>query len=381
MITCHSCSATFHLLCTNPPLTKEEKPKECYSCEHCRTQNNKNKQEKIILPFSFDPKKNLQLNGLKKNQQFHSTLGQIKLPTGKTSSDYSINFMFVYLASNGQSLIQPSGEIKFRATSNKSKLLLNLKRKRMDSSPPPQSSTITSPNTQLEVLHSLFLSCRSEEFHGPSFSSKHRQKFCFLCRKSSIKQGPSIQCDYCPLIYHLDCLIPPLKSFPLSNEKWMCPNHMTPLLDRYFSRKTTNRVKIYQQNSPIEGNIIIQDFTHHQLPRIDISEIPKAIEEFYFQANNEPKSTNEIRSTEQSEENLSPNESSSAYDPSIWDILQAILNDIVNNQPYEFSSIIENHPNPIKSLSKPSMNTLDTIDILLQALNETRNDLEQNQIP
>jgi hypothetical protein len=248
----------------------------------------------------------------------------------------------------------------------------------MDSSSPPSpqpqsSTTITSPNTQLEALHRLFLSCRSEEFHGPSFPSKHRQKSCFICRKSSIKQGPSIQCDYCPLTYHLDCLTSPLKSFPLSHEKWMCPNHMTPSIDRYLSQKTINRVKIYHQNSPIEENIILQDFIHHPSQRIDISEIPKAIQEFYSQANNEQKSTNEIPSNEQSEETFSPyDESSSAYDPTIWDILQSILNDIVNNQSYEFSPIIENF-NPKES----SMNTLNT---LLQALNETKNDLEQNPI-
>ena len=276
--------------------------------------------------------------------------------------------MFLCLASNGQSLIQPSGEIKFRATS---KPVSNLKRKRVDSSSPPPSTTttaITPPNTQLEALHRLFLSCRSEEFHGPAFSSKHHQKSCFICRKSSIKQGPSIQCDYCPLTYHLDCLTPPLKSFPLSHEKWMCPNHMTPSIDRYLSPKTVNRVKIYHRNSPVEENIILQDFIPHLSQRIDISEIPKAIQEFYSQANNEQKPSNEISSNEQSEENFSPYESSSAYDPTVWDVLQAILNDIVNNQPYEFSPIIETFNSP----KQPSIATLDTIDTLLQALNETR---------
>jgi hypothetical protein len=101
MISCDTCPATFHLLCANPPLSKDELPKGCYLCEHCRTRTttttqedliNKHQQEKIILPFSFDPKKNLQINGLKKNQQLHSTLGQIKLPTGIT---YIIHFYLI----------------------------------------------------------------------------------------------------------------------------------------------------------------------------------------------------------------------------------------------------------------------------------------------
>ncbi len=83
MISCNTCSSTFHLLCANPPLSKEDIPKGSYICQNCRNmKKTQDKQQKIILPFSFDPKKNLHTNGYKKNQQYHSTLGQIKLPTG-----------------------------------------------------------------------------------------------------------------------------------------------------------------------------------------------------------------------------------------------------------------------------------------------------------
>jgi hypothetical protein len=232
-------------------------------------------------------------------------------------SPYHLNkkIIFIYLASNGRSLIQPSGEIKFRATStHKVKHLpsSNLKRKRTDSSSSiniPIVNPIKIANTQLDVLHRLFLSCQSEEFHGPSNDSiYYREKYCFICRKSSIKQGPSIHCDYCPLTYHLDCLTPPMTSLPLSNEKWMCPNHIEPRLDRYLTKKqeisTTQRVKIYHQHSQIEQNSILQEFTsrkqtkdnllsntinNHRLERIDISQIPKGIEEFYLKANIEQK--------------------------------------------------------------------------------------------
>ena len=91
MISCDTCPVTYHLLCANPPLSKEDIPIDSYFCENCRaitaTQEelrNKDKQQKVILPFSFDPKKTLHINGYKKNQQYHSTLEQIKLPTGIT---------------------------------------------------------------------------------------------------------------------------------------------------------------------------------------------------------------------------------------------------------------------------------------------------------
>lgn len=36
--------------------------------------------------------------------------------------------------------------------------------------------------------------------------------------------APLIQCDYCPLLFHMDCLEPPLTAMPLG--RWMCPNHI-----------------------------------------------------------------------------------------------------------------------------------------------------------
>lgn len=47
-------------------------------------------------------------------------------------------------------------------------------------------------------------------------------KLCFECHRSC-KTAPLVSCDYCSLLYHLDCLDPPLASMPTG--KWMCPNH------------------------------------------------------------------------------------------------------------------------------------------------------------
>jgi hypothetical protein len=175
------------------------------------------------------------------------------------------------------------------------------------------------PTIQIETLRRLLLSCRPEEFRGPTLpfedSNYNRentfqknalnwQKFCFICRKSSTNHIPSIHCDYCPLTYHLDCLTPPLTSLPSINDKWMCPNHIEPILDRYLFKKknfsTSERVKIYRQYSQIEHQTIIQEFTqmrktkshlltktldNHRLERIEYSQIPKVIEQFYQNAN------------------------------------------------------------------------------------------------
>lgn len=43
----------------------------------------------------------------------------------------------------------------------------------------------------------------------------------FVCRNSS--HGRMVSCDFCPLIFHLDCLQPPLTIPP--STVWMCPIH------------------------------------------------------------------------------------------------------------------------------------------------------------
>ena len=52
---------------------------------------------------------------------------------------------------------------------------------------------------------------------------------CVCCR--SCRLAPLIQCDYCPLLFHMDCLEPPLTAMPVG--KWMCPNHIEHLVVRH----------------------------------------------------------------------------------------------------------------------------------------------------
>ncbi|PYH85903.1 hypothetical protein BO82DRAFT_428883 [Aspergillus uvarum CBS 121591] len=56
--------------------------------------------------------------------------------------------------------------------------------------------------------------------------------FCFKCAGSAASGRPIIQCDICPLSWHLDCLDPPMAAPPaqvpgsdLAHHNWICPNH------------------------------------------------------------------------------------------------------------------------------------------------------------
>ena len=156
-----------------------------------------------------------------------------------------------------------------------------------------------------------------------------------------------------------------MTALPCSADKWMCPNHIEPLLDSYlFDQKrfsTSERVKIYRQYAQIEHENILQDFTrmrqtksylisktnHQRLDRIEISQIPQVIEEAYahpptLSAEAVPRVTI----------------SGPRLDPSVSDTVEAIISSIADDQPYPFSA------------DEKSTNVLEQIDRLLRSLNE-----------
>ena len=61
---------------------------------------------------------------------------------------------------------------------------------------------------------------------NPGLHGRMAVKMCMscVCVHRSCRAGLLLQCDYCPLIFHLDCLNPPLTALP--SGRWMCPNHI-----------------------------------------------------------------------------------------------------------------------------------------------------------
>lgn len=79
---------------------------------------------------------------------------------------------------------------------------------------------------------------------------------CFICRKGW-RKGTLINCDYCPLIYHADCLDPPLTTLP--STRWMCPNHPEPIAEDKLlvSSSFSERIKLWSHLSkPLNHNLV-----------------------------------------------------------------------------------------------------------------------------
>ncbi|KAL0867478.1 hypothetical protein ABMA27_008264 [Loxostege sticticalis] len=85
-------------------------------------------------------------------------------------------------------------------------------------------------------------------------------KLCFVCQQTC-KMAPLLQCDYCPLLFHQDCLDPPLTALPTG--RWMCPNHVEQYIDWKLvnSISATERVALWEQFAgPVDQHAIKTDF-------------------------------------------------------------------------------------------------------------------------
>lgn len=118
-------------------------------------------------------------------------------------------------------------------------------------------------------------------------------KLCFQCSRSC-RKAPLIQCDYCPLLFHPDCLDPPLTVLPTG--RWMCPNHPEPTLEQKLltSLSLTERVKLLDKFSGhLSQDSVKMEFlkkVHKINPPYRCKEfksemirvvVPNAIKEFY----------------------------------------------------------------------------------------------------
>ncbi|GFS14103.1 PHD finger protein 12, partial [Elysia marginata] len=118
-------------------------------------------------------------------------------------------------------------------------------------------------------------------------------KTCFACNKSC-RVAPLIQCDYCPLLFHLDCLNPPLTSLPTG--RWMCPNHVEHFLDSHLlkSQSLTERLKLWDRyTNLVDSHTVKLDFLNkvhrkhpmfrfkRKLPSRPTISVPPAIKHFY----------------------------------------------------------------------------------------------------
>nr|XP_057936519.1 PHD finger protein 12 [Doryrhamphus excisus] len=294
LLCCDHCPAAFHLQCCDPPLSEEMLPPGEWMCHRCNVRKKKREQkseqtngllEKASAKHSSSPATELELSA--------GPLRLDGLPPGAGAAGPGLRVAQVRLldrrsssrpssrpgtpTSNTSSTPTPSEEQNdgeeeaaepeddFQGTELESTAL---------SAPTPRllkrpfqlliAAAMERNPTQFQLPSELTCTTalpgsskrrKKEELLGKPFRRPQYEldpnglvplpvKVCFSCNRSC-RLAPLIQCDYCPLLFHTDCLDPPLTALPAG--KWMCPNHVEHLVLNQRSLSLSSRCQLFDQ--------------------------------------------------------------------------------------------------------------------------------------
>lgn len=294
LLCCDHCPAAFHLQCCNPPLSEEMLPPGEWMCHRCNVRKKKREQkseqtngllERSSSKRSASPAVELELNagplrldGLPPGAGAAGPglrVAQVRLLDRRTSSRPSSrpgtptsNTSSTPTPSEEQNdgeeeAAEPEDEVQGaelegatlsvptpRLLKRPFQLLIAAAMERN-----PTQFQLPSELTCTTALPGSSKRRRKEELLGKPFRRPQHEldsnglvplpvKVCFSCSRSC-RLAPLIQCDYCPLLFHMDCLDPPLTALPAG--KWMCPNHVEHLVLNQRSLSLSSRCQLFDQ--------------------------------------------------------------------------------------------------------------------------------------
>ncbi|KAF7645137.1 hypothetical protein LDENG_00209460, partial [Lucifuga dentata] len=294
LLCCDHCPAAFHLQCCNPPLSEEMLPPGEWMCHRCNVRKKKREQkseqtnglpERSSSKRSASPAVELELNagplrldGLPPGAGAAGPglrVAQVRLLDRRTSSRPSSrpgtptsNTSSTPTPSEEQNdgeeeTAEPeeevqSSELEGSTFSTPTPCLLKRPFQLLIVAAMERNPTqfqLPSELTCTTALPGSSKRRRKEELLGKPFRRPQHEldpnglvplpvKVCFSCNRSC-RLAPLIQCDYCPLLFHMDCLDPPLTALPAG--KWMCPNHVEHLVLNQRSLSLSSRCQLFDQ--------------------------------------------------------------------------------------------------------------------------------------
>ncbi|XP_068172708.1 PHD finger protein 12 [Antennarius striatus] len=294
LLCCDHCPAAFHLQCCNPPLSEEMLPPGEWMCHRCNVRKKKREQkseqtnglpERPPSKRSVSPAVELELNA--------GPLRLDGLPPGAGAAGPGLRVAQVRLldrrassrpssrpgtpTSNTSSTPTPSEEQndgEEEAAEPEDDVQGAELEGAMLATPTPRllkrpfqlliAAAMERNPTQFQLPSELTCTTalpgsskrrRKEELLGRPFRRPQHEldphglvplpvRACFACNRSC-RLAPLIQCDYCPLLFHMDCLDPPLTALPAG--KWMCPNHVEHLVLNQRNLSLSSRCQLFDQ--------------------------------------------------------------------------------------------------------------------------------------
>lgn len=271
---CDKCPKSFHFSCLEPPITSHSSLAQQWFCNEC--QSTVLRDDRPGTP-PFDAPTNERSSSEKKSSKQATAVNSAKpcelLPLGIIERINRKNPKMFQLPSNFVKIID-SQQQSFCSFVAVTPSLKNISKSSTSSYNQSQSSCNTKKRSK------SFYSIESDANDGPAL--------CHICGKS-FRHGPLLDCFYCPLSFHPDCVDPPVPY--LCQSEWMCPLHIDHCARfgdenrlRLSSSKSGYHLKRHKQSYPLkilssgiknDGNVDIliespYSYTSGILPECDI---------------------------------------------------------------------------------------------------------------
>ncbi|XP_049280364.1 PHD finger protein 12 isoform X1 [Anopheles funestus] len=272
LLCCDRCPSSFHLGCHDPPLSEEEIPYGTWVCHTCKC-----KSESIDETLGTGGKLRLRVRSLSHKSYNSSSSG------GKHSHDSDNNDS---LAGYSEPTTPLSEAIALGSTSS---LVTELEQVEPHADRSWDDCKMNTPFDQLiraarllnpkqfelpSDMEMCFPFPGTEKSDGLGKRAKMKKmheldsqglvplpaKTCHTCGQSC-RKAPLVACDYCELVFHQDCLDPPLTAMPTT--MWMCPNHVEQFVDAKMVNtvSATERIRLWNQfNNDIDHETVKTEF-------------------------------------------------------------------------------------------------------------------------
>uniref|UniRef100_A0A182K1R6 PHD finger protein 12 n=1 Tax=Anopheles christyi TaxID=43041 RepID=A0A182K1R6_9DIPT len=275
LLCCDRCPSSFHLGCHDPPLSEEEIPYGQWVCHTCKCKSAMN----IDDTLGTGGKLRVRDRSLSHKSFTSSSSG------GKHSHDGDNHES---LAGCSEPATPPSEAIALSSTASLATDLEQIE-SRVEKNWDECSKATNSPFDQLiqaarilnpkqfELPFEMEMSIPfpgAEKLDGLGKRNKPKKtheldsqglvplpaRTCHSCGQSC-RKAPLVACDYCELVFHQDCLDPPLTAMPTT--MWMCPNHVEQFVDSKMvtSVSLTERIRLWNRfSNDIEHETVKTEF-------------------------------------------------------------------------------------------------------------------------
>ncbi|CAK1541431.1 unnamed protein product [Leptosia nina] len=236
LICCDRCPASFHLGCYDPPLDPADIPSGLWLCKQCTASDEKPASTKSSRAQSPAETKN---ENEKKTRSLRNRANSKKSKDELEENEEEVK--------NDKDLTPMEILVKAARVMNPKQFDL----------PQEMKQPFLFPGTDKEGSKNGNAALITVDSWG---CVPLPAKTCYVCQ-GTCKLAPLLQCDYCPALFHLDCLDPPLTALPTG--RWMCPNHVENFIDWKLvsSISAVERAALWDRfGAPIDQHAVKVDF-------------------------------------------------------------------------------------------------------------------------